>query len=144
MFRLERLGCGLLVVALMGCIDSEGPQIQVDLTQAEFTRPAEGSVTVRFTVHNKGDTYAYFSGCGSPIPLVLQRDNNGTWEEVEEFNTSCTGGAVREQLSLEPGASHLDSIPVTDVDQYRLNVWFGSSISEPYAYAVSSGAFQVH
>ena len=93
-------------------------------------------------MYNAGDTYAYFSGCESPIPVVLEKETNGTWEEAGDFNTSCSG--VRAQLSLQPGASHVDSIPVTGANQYRINVWFGSSIGAPYAYAVRSGTFQVH
>ena len=70
MSGLQRLACLLApVAALGGCIDSEGPQIQVDLSQSEFESPA----IVRFTVHNGGDTYAYFSGCESPIPVVLEK-----------------------------------------------------------------------
>ena len=139
MSRLQRLACTLaLVAALGGCIDSEGPQIQVDLSQSEFTTPA----IVRFTVHNDGDSYAYFSGCESPIPVVLEKENNGIWEEAGDFNTSCS--TVRAQLSLQPGASHLDSIPVADASHYRLSVWFGSSINAPYAYATRSDDFQVH
>ena len=139
MSRVQRLACTLgFLVTLGGCIDSAGPQIQVDLAQPEFTSPA----IVRFTVHNEGDTYAYFSGCESPIPVVLEKDANGTWEEAGDFNTSCTG--VRAQLSMPPGASQVDSIPVAGAGRYRLNVWFGSSIQEPYAYAARSGDFQVH
>ena len=139
MSRLQRLACPLaLVAALGGCIDSEGPQIQVDLAQSEFTTPA----IVRFTVHNAGDTYAYFSGCESPIPVVLEKETNGTWIEAGDFNTSCT--TVRAQLSLQPGASHVDSIPVAEASHYRLSVWFGSSIQAPYAYAIRSDDFQVH
>jgi hypothetical protein len=139
MSRFKRLACALpIVVALGGCIDSEGPQIEVNLSQAEFTKPA----IVRFTVHNSGDTYGYFSGCASPIPVILEKETNGTWEEAGDFNTSCSG--VRAQLALEPGASHVDSIPVPDASHYRLNVWFGSSISEPYEFAIRSADFQVH
>src|SRR5262245_6585507 len=96
MFRLPRLACGILAIALVGCVDSEGPQIEVNLSESSFTSPA----TVRFTVHNAGNTYAYFSGCESPIPVVLERETNGTWEEAGDFNTSCTG--VRAQLSMPP------------------------------------------
>jgi hypothetical protein len=137
MSRLQRFALPL-VLALGGCVDSEGPQIQVALSQSEFTGPA----TVRFTVHNDGDTFGYFSGCESPIPVVLEKETNGTWEEAANFNTSCS--TVRAQLSLQPGATHVDSIPVADAAHYRLNVWFGSSISEPYRYAVRSADFQVH
>ena len=139
MFRFQLLACALPLVAALGaCVDPAGPQVQVDLTQSEFTKPA----TVRFTVHNGGDTYAYFSGCESPIPVVLEKEVNGTWEEAGDFNTSCS--TVRAQLSLQPGASHLDSIPVADASHYRLSVWFGSNIQAPYAYATRSGDFQVH
>jgi hypothetical protein len=90
MSGLQRLACLLApVAALGGCIDSEGPQIQVDLSQSEFESPA----IVRFTVHNGGDTYAYFSGCESPIPVVLEKETNGTWIEAGDFNTSCTASA---------------------------------------------------
>jgi len=143
MFRLNRMVWTLPVVAALGgCIDSTGPQVAVDLSQSDFTRPTEGPAIVRYTVHNGGDSYAYFSGCASPIPVVLERDNNGTWEDAGEYNTSCpTSG---QQLALEPGASHADSISVADAGQFRMNVWFGSSISSPYAYAIRSATFQVH
>jgi len=143
MFRLHGVArVLLLVVALGACIDSSGPQIEVNLTQSDFTRPSEGAAIVRYNVHNAGDTYAYFSGCESPIPVVLERDNNGTWEEAGDYNTSCPGAG--QDLSLPPGATHLDSIPVADANKYRLSVWFGSSIGAPFAYAVRSGDFQVH
>ena len=141
MFRARYHACALvLAVVLGGCnvIESEGPQIQVDLSESEFTTPA----TVRFTVHNGGSTYAYFSGCQSPIPVVLEKETNGTWTEAGNFNTSCT--TVRAQLSLQPGASHVDSIPVAAASHYRLSVWFGSNIQAPYAYATRSDDFQVH
>ena len=144
MFRLHGVArlVPLFVAALGACIDSNGPQVDVDLSQSEFTRPGEAAAVVRFTVHNNGDTYAYFRGCESPIPVVLERENNGIWEVAGNYNTSCTGAAS--QLSLEPGASHPDSITVAVASQYRLNIWFGSNINAPYASAVRSETFQVH
>ena len=127
--------CLLLALILAACqspfasrASSLAETVQVRIPPEEFVIPAPGhSVSVSFSVTNRGSTAIFVDRCGSEVSAVVDRRYGGAWHQY--MGAYCLAVLSSVPLELAPGETVQSQTAIREPGEYRIRIGVRTSLS---------------
>ena len=127
--------CLLLTFILTACqspfgsrVGSLAETVQVRIPQEKFVLPPPGhSVSVPFSVSNRGSTAIFVDRCGSEVSAVVDRRHNGGWHQY--MGAYCLAHLSSFPLELAPDETVQSYIAIREPGEYRIRIGVRTSLS---------------
>ena len=137
--RSEKLILSIIcsAVAISSC---ETPSEVLAGLTLEVTAPAfEVGQRIQVSVVNNSDDDAFLYHCNHRFPIVLERRQNGRWEEFRSYNgPGCLAIFPSGIIHLPPGSAQIDSFIAEAAGEVRIRVDTGAKSSEIGSHALYS------
>jgi hypothetical protein len=100
--------------------------------------PSGRYVTIRAVLENHGRKGVFVSGCPYPPSYVIEKWDDGVWEEDVTYGVACTGFQSTKTVRLRPGESLEFDAHAKFPGWYRICVLVGRKNEHPIGVAYSS------
>lgn len=142
MILIRLLLLGLLLGACNSPVDPDAVALEVHTQASEFViSPGEESVSVFFTITNRGATTAFLARCGERIMAALDRREGGIW--VQYSADACLASVTMAPLEITPGQSLHGTREIRETGEYRLRIGVSADASDQQAWTPTSSSFTV-
>jgi hypothetical protein len=126
------------------CRSHMGLHIRIRSDRVAYLRPSDTSaVLVRYDIRNDGWAPAFLEGCPDPVPMVLEQEVDGLWQQAERVNIICQATHASARMQVAAGQHHEYALEHASTGRFRVRLLYGVSEAKPRERSVYSDAYRI-